>query len=79
MRMLGRITAAALLLALFTLPMYAVDPTESRTPLMRTVEPFKAKPGDQVVVMGDDGVEGDPSLVNPNDGGTDLPTLIRCA
>ena len=53
MRMLGRITAAALLLALFTLPVYAVDPNESRTPLMRTVEPFKASAGERVVVSGD--------------------------
>lgn len=49
------LSAIAVALLLFCLPARGVDPkeTKTRTPLMRTVDPYKVAAGEQVTIAGD--------------------------
>ncbi len=49
------LSAIAVAMLLFTIPTRGVDPKENklRTPLMRTVDPYKLSAGEQVVIVGD--------------------------
>lgn len=72
------LSAVAVAMLFFTIPARGVDPKDSkfRTPLMRTVEPYKASPGDQVLIVGDNLDKQRVAEVYVSDGKENIPVTI---
>jgi len=72
------LSAFAVALLLFCLPVRGVDPKETkiRTPLMRSVDPYKVNAGEQVVILGENLDKERIAEVYVTDGKTNTPIVI---
>ena len=72
------LSAVAIAFLFFSAPSSGVDPKDSktRTPLMRTVEPYKASAGDLVTIVGDNLDKPRIAEVYVSDGKVNIPVKI---
>src|SRR3954451_9195136 len=72
------VSAFAVAIFLFCLPARGVDPKDAkvRTPLMRTVDPYKVTAGEQVVILGENLDKERIADVFLSDGKVNVPVVI---